>query len=1190
MKKNIVFDRKKDFDTRGFTLVELLAVISILSIVLTVVIFISINVLDNAKEESYKVTINNVEKIAGDYVLEYNNIIRWVGGITPNYDYQCINVQELIDAGYFKSDILDSHISDSELVKADDYVYIERDGTTKSLTKNILLTGDIKNKYSGLCTNIKTDGNISFNVYPIDWAKEKIVKITYNLFNPNSVYDYTYSYIFDGVKNKNNFNNSSMVQEVKVTQQGTVNASIDKGTKNITNASIAVSKIDNVNPYIEVKVVNGKTYSESKDAEIIIKDNDSGFKVGEYEVKYDWSTAGKTCSQLTKKAKIEIKDDNVKQGSVKINVDSFTGLGELYVCALELSDYVGNIYNGVVSSEMYLDNVGPTIAIDDYSGSSTVRGKVTIPLKVSDQNVGVDGNSFVSSDVVVTIGGSTLNNGISLMKVDNNNYNLTIENYDNVGEVKIIINSGNVLDNLGNGNDKVELIPGVNFSNQYMISYDPNGGKGNMNDTTCIYGNNCTLEKNNFSRVGYIFKGWNTEKDGSGTGYSNNHVLQPYNLKTDLTLYAQWKINTVTIKYSVNGGTIQETNSGGTWTTSGDIILRNSSVLTAKINYGESLGSDGLANYNNLNWVNVSKTGHSAVSGAQWKCLSGCSTGGKTYDHAKVYEASDFCDASSENCEVVVGVNWQANTYTVNYSCGTGTGTAPKSQTATYDKTFTVSANTCSKTGYEFAGWNDPTGVSWTDWSGTWKYVNGQYGISNNSLTLTAQWQANTYTVNYSCGTGTGTAPKSQTATYDKTFTVAANTCSKTGYSFTGWNDPTGVSWTGWSGTWKYVNGQYGISDNSLTLTAQWKIDTYSITYDANGGSGAPSAGTKTHDTNYTLSSTKPTRTGYSFVNWNTKADGSGTSYNAGATYKTNAALKLYAQWKADTYSITYDANGGTGAPSAGTKTHDTNYTLSSTKPTRTGYSFVNWNTKKDGSGTSYNAGATYKTNAALKLYAQWKDETAPTITLGTDGTTKWKKSVSSTITVTDNGSGVNTSTLKYIFSTSNTANPTTAFTNGGTVSLNDVSDKYYLRVYACDNAGNCTTKTSKVFKLDNIAPTVTCDNTKAYLMQKLNSDGSENTLSISKTETCTVYAQMITASGGLYSSRWDTLIESDNNSVYDWEYSSKMINEDGSVVDNFQKTKGNCNNGYCSWVFTMEVWDQAGNSASGSFTYKVKY
>ena len=74
----------------------------------------------------------------------------------------------------------------------------------------------------------------------------------------------------------------------------------------------------------------------------------------------------------------------------------------------------------------------------------------------------------------------------------------------------------------------------------------------------------------------------------------------------------------------------------------------------------------------------------------------------------------------------------------------------------------------------------------------------------------------------------------------------------------------------------------------------------YTVSYNANGGSGAPSAQKKAQDVTLKLSSTTPTRTGYTFSKWNTAQNGSGTNYNAGANYTANANATLYAQWTLD--------------------------------------------------------------------------------------------------------------------------------------------------------------------------------------------------------------------------------------------------------------------------------------------------
>ena len=121
----------------------------------------------------------------------------------------------------------------------------------------------------------------------------------------------------------------------------------------------------------------------------------------------------------------------------------------------------------------------------------------------------------------------------------------------------------------------------------------------------------------------------------------------------------------------------------------------------------------------------------------------------------------------------------------------------------------------------------------------------------------------------------------------------------------------------------------------------------YKVAYNANGGTGAPASQTKYYGTAINLSATKPTRTGYTFAKWTTAANGTGTSYAPGASYTANAAATLYAQWTANKYTVSYDANGGTGAPAAQTKTYGQPMTITSTEPTRARYRVVVWAERK---------------------------------------------------------------------------------------------------------------------------------------------------------------------------------------------------------------------------------------------------
>lgn len=153
---------------------------------------------------------------------------------------------------------------------------------------------------------------------------------------------------------------------------------------------------------------------------------------------------------------------------------------------------------------------------------------------------------------------------------------------------------------------------------------------------------------------------------------------------------------------------------------------------------------------------------------------------------------------------------------------------------------------------------------------------------------------------------------------------------------------------------------------------------TYTVSYNANGGSGAPSSQTKTHDIALTLSSTKPTRSGYTFAGWGTSATDTGVKYSAGGQYTGNASITLYAIWtNAAKMTLSYNANGGSGAPSSQTHLINTTSKISGVKPTRDKYVFLGWSTSSTDTKATYIADGQYTNNsftdgATVTLYAVW--------------------------------------------------------------------------------------------------------------------------------------------------------------------------------------------------------------------------
>ena len=118
------------------------------------------------------------------------------------------------------------------------------------------------------------------------------------------------------------------------------------------------------------------------------------------------------------------------------------------------------------------------------------------------------------------------------------------------------------------------------------------------------------------------------------------------------------------------------------------------------------------------------------------------------------------------------------------------------------------------------------------------------------------------------------------------------------------------------------------------------------------------------------------TRDGFDFAGWNSAADGSGTDYADGASYAFTSDVSLYAQWAVSTYTVTFDANGGSGTMSGQAASSST--ALTANTLTRDGFDFAGWNTATNGSGTDYADGANYAFTSDVSLYAQWIALPAP--------------------------------------------------------------------------------------------------------------------------------------------------------------------------------------------------------------------
>ena len=227
-----------------------------------------------------------------------------------------------------------------------------------------------------------------------------------------------------------------------------------------------------------------------------------------------------------------------------------------------------------------------------------------------------------------------------------------------------------------------------------------------------------------------------------------------------------------------------------------------------------------------------------------------------------------------------------------------------------------------------------------------------------------------TYTITLNANGGS-VSPTSIIVSANGTYSGLPNP-SKTGYTFAGW-------YTALTGGTKKENGSSLASNSNHTLYAHWTANTYKVSFNANGGSGSMSDQMLTYDQAANLTANAFKKTGYSFAGWNTKSDGSGTSYADKVSVKnlaTSGSVTLYAQWSAGGYTIVYNANGGSGSMDSKEMKYDQTANLTANAFTAPkGYSFSSWNTKADGSGTSYADKASVKNLAAsgtVTLYAIW--------------------------------------------------------------------------------------------------------------------------------------------------------------------------------------------------------------------------
>ena len=498
-------------------------------------------------------------------------------------------------------------------------------------------------------------------------------------------------------------------------------------------------------------------------------------------------------------------------------------------------------------------------------------------------------------------------------------------------------------------------------AHQYTVKFESNTADGgSMADQTMTYDTAANLTANGYTKTGYTFTGWNTQPDGTGTAYSDGQNVK--NLTTAdgdmITLYAQWRANNYTIKYDGNAADSGSMSDQPMAFDIADNLTNNAYTRTGYTFTGWNTHADG--------------SGTSYTNGESVKNLTNVEAG-----------------------TVTLYAQWKPHQYTVKFDGNTADGGSTANQAMTYDTAVNLTTNGYTKTGYTFTGWNTQP-----DGGGT-AYTNGESvknltAIEGDTVTLYAQWRANSYTIQFDGNTADGGSTSDQVMTYDQAANLTANGYTKTGYTFTGWNTQSDGGGTAYTDG-QTVSNLTSEKEGAVTLFAQWRANNYTIQFDGNTADGGDTANqVMTYDQAANLTVNGYTKTGYTFTGWNTQSDGGGTTYTDGQnvsnlTPEEGGTVTLFAQWRANNYTIQFDGNTADGGDTGNqVMTYDQAASLTANGYTKTGYTFAGWNTQSDGGGTAYTDGQnvtnlTSVEGETVTLFAQWR---ANSYTIQFDGNT----------------------------------------------------------------------------------------------------------------------------------------------------------------------------------------------------------
>ena len=530
----------------------------------------------------------------------------------------------------------------------------------------------------------------------------------------------------------------------------------------------------------------------------------------------------------------------------------------------------------------------------------------------------------------------------------------------------------------------------------YTVTLDANGGAFDASGSTVAQDTMQVTYGGNFEQMpiprykGYFFRGWYDEQwGGRQYGDEDGRGTYTYDKTEDCTLYALWEEAPLcTVTFNPNGGTL-----------TGAETCQEKQNERIQRPYEEPIREG----YYFRGW----------------------------YKDADCTQMWDFDDPIPGNMTLYAG--WDILSYVIRVRLENGEQDIIINQN--YGTPVTVPDDP-TREGYTFIGWDIPFPDK----------------MPAKIMTITAQWKINQYTITFDTAGGSKIAPITQD--YGTSITAPANP-TREGYTFMGWDKEIPAT----------------MPADNVTITAQWEINRYTITFDTNGGNEIDSI-TQDYGTPITAPA-DPTREGYTFIGWDREIPTTMPAEN----------MTVTAQWEINRYTITFDTAGGSEIDSI---TQDYSSIITApADPTREGYTFIGWDKAIPATMPAEN----------ITITAQWEDSENPTGEIKISENS-WKSFLNNitfglffkdtqTVTITAADNSGETVTVEYLLSNKEL---TKAELDGMTFTAYtapfgiDPDNEYIIYVKLTDKAGNMDYICSDGIVLDGTSPVITgIENGKTY-------------------------------------------------------------------------------------------------------------